>query len=324
MFSFNLNLKKLVNYTVQIVCLAITVFSLVFVAWPQYKEYQASLPLLAEKQAKNEQMSAFVRYLQSLSDFQDKLFANMGLSKQAIPENDDAPFFLDQIIQIGEDTNVSIDSLSFGGLSSGGSSSSAGSNNSFIRFQAEQGENLDSVSATSEVDNFIDQTLPGGSATAVPALPATIPPQEFFASLSITGSYATTRDFLIKLEEARRLVEVTGITIGVDETTNAGPQTTTTTTSVTDDAAIYTLNLVITGFYMKDPDVAMVGPELLAQQKDLELVVSQIEALTYYEPQSNEEIELNIGRLNPFDEEAAAQLEAEVTGAVEDTGISAE
>lgn len=331
MFDFDFNLRKLVNYTVQIVCLAITVFSLVFVAWPQYKAYQEALPLLAEKQAKNEQMSAFVRYLQSLSDFQDKLFANMGLAKQAIPENDDAPFFLDQILQIGKASSVSVESLTFGGLSAPVPTSNRGGSGTFMRFQPEEGENLDNVSATQDVDRIIDETIPGSTST-VQALPSVIPPQEFIAQFGIKGTYATTRDFLSKLEQARRLVDITSISVNTDEESGSSSvpvSTVPTAGSTLDNGKIYLVSLLVSGFYMKDPDVSMVGPELLAQQKDLESIVKLIEGMTYYEPQSSELIELNIGRLNPFDEKASAALEEEVTGTgstseTEDTGISAQ
>src|SRR3990167_1991087 len=114
------NLQNILNYLILILCISVSALLGFFVAWPQYLAYQQAQPVLVEKQMKNDQLEAFVKYLQNLSDFQEKLFANMGLARQAIPETEEAPFFLDQIIQIAGVTNVEIDTLTFGGL--GGSS----------------------------------------------------------------------------------------------------------------------------------------------------------------------------------------------------------
>lgn len=328
------NLQSLVNYIIVIVCLLGSILLGVFVAWPQYRSYRDLQPVLTDTESKNEQLNAFVKYLQNLSDFQDRLFANMGLSKQAIPETEEAPFFLDQIVQISEKTNVAIDTLTFGGLSAPAKAKvneDVESGTAFKRFQADPGEEIDNKSSTAEVDQFIDNALPGDQQPGAvkPSMPTLIPADEFYVKLVLLGTYQTTRDFLLELEKARRLVAVKEIEVKEYDfdLKNVGESSSEKSTleyinnltaaGLFTDGVLYKTSLLMSGYYMADPEVTVVGPEILNTQRNFETAISDLEALNYYEPQSQEEIELNIGRLNPFDQPEDG-LEAT------DTGISTE
>ena len=317
--KLNFNVQNLLNSIVMIACLGVSALLGFFVAWPQYQNYQNAQPVLYITQTKNEQLNAFVTYLQGLSDFQDKLFANMGLSKQAIPETEEAPFFLDQIIQIAELAHVEINALTFGGLSSSSSSANGpqpSTYDSFSRFQPEDGETIDNSESTAQADALLNVD-PQAMAQALPTL---VPPSEFAVTLEAIGDYSAVQAMLSNLEDARRLIEIQNITLSKVEENTTGGVNETATSYITSQAAkgylpsadLYIMEIVITGFFMKDPEVAVVGPDVLNSQRNLEEVIKNIEDLTYYEPQSAEEIELNVGRLNPFDPEAEAGTEANV------------
>jgi hypothetical protein len=312
------NLQSLVNYIIVIICLIGSLLLGFFVAWPQYRSYRDLQPVLTDTESKSEQLNAFVKYLQNLSDFQDRLFANMGLSKQAIPETEEAPFFLDQIVQIAEKANVAIDTLTFGGLSAPAKSKvneDVESGTAFKRFQADPGEEIDNKSSTAEVDQFIDKAIPGNqqSPNAKSSMPTLIPAEEFYVKLVFLGTYQTTRDFLSDLEKARRLVAVKEIEVKEYDfdLKNAGSSDSDKTTvqyiknltsaGLFTDGVLYKTSLLMSGYYMADPEVTVVGPEILNTQRNFDTAISDLESLNYYEPQSQEEIELNIGRLNPFD-----------------------
>lgn len=325
--KLNFNLQDILNSIVLIACLAVAALLGFFVAWPQYQSYQNSQPLLYEKQLKSDQLTAFVSYLQGLSDFQDQLFANMGLSKQAIPETEEAPFFLDQIIQISNASNVEIDTLTFGGLSSTSSSLPQPSDyNSFGTFQAEDGETIDNSNSTQQVDEFL-QFAPTDIANA---LPTSVPPSEFSVRLEVTGDYASLQSFLRSLENARRLIKISDLNMSRLETANAVNQENSAINEYRAAQAakgyivgedVYTVELIMAGFFMKDPEVAIVGPSILSGQRNLEDIIKELNDLTYYEPQSMAEIELNVGRLNPFDT-ADIQAPTDNTQDEEDDGLT--
>ncbi len=271
--------SKIVTYIIWIACTVISVGLVFLVIVPQYERYNELTVTIEERQIELDKLSAFVDYLRNLQSLQEQLFANTGLAKQSIPDEDKTPFFLDQIIQIADESGVVIDTISFGGASS-----------------IEEGT-YDPV--TGELVRRVDEL------------------KKFNVKVIFSSSYNRSKGFIEALEKARRIASVATINMRVvdDEDKlsdfvvreiSETPQNpdiddadgVTVTVHPVAESVLYSTEILIEGYFMSDPNVDNLSLESLINQPKLENILVVIEGLKYYEPLP---AELTVGRFNPFE-----------------------
>ncbi len=119
--------------------------------------------------------------------------------------------------------------------------------------------------------------------------------------MSVTGSYQNIIDYMHGIEGARRLVDMNNLNVsgGGEDPFNSN----------------YKITTSLTGYYMQSPSLENLTIEEIINKPRLQDVLDKINELEYYDPQ---EIDIPIGRIDPFDEETQ-EIDEEATNANDDT-----
>ncbi len=113
----SLGVATIKDYGSVILILGIAFLLGFFVIIPQYKAFVANKKTITKLEERSMSVGNHLKYLQKLSDLEGELEENQELSRQAIPNEEDVPFFLNQIINIADISGVDLLNLSFGGIS---------------------------------------------------------------------------------------------------------------------------------------------------------------------------------------------------------------
>ena len=112
-------LKKAFSYTLWIVCFVISAISVYFVIYPGYYDYYTLKEEHITVNQEYEKVSAHLAYLNKLKALGTELQQNIAIAKNAIPVDEEIPYFLDQNIQMAKAAFLETQSITFGGLSVG-------------------------------------------------------------------------------------------------------------------------------------------------------------------------------------------------------------
>jgi Tfp pilus assembly protein PilO len=115
--DFVASLKKVFSYALWIVCFALSALSVYFVIYPGYYDYYALNEQLTQVNTEYEKVSAHLSYLNKLKALGPELDENIKIAKEALPIEEEIPYFLDQTIQIAKESALEVQAINFGGLS---------------------------------------------------------------------------------------------------------------------------------------------------------------------------------------------------------------
>ena len=250
----SVNVQGVLNYAIWIISILLIAFLSVGVIYPQYQNYQFLKEQIPAKQAELSKISAFVDYLNNLAALQDKLNSNKELASQAIPIEEETPYFLDQVIQIAGEAEVELDGLVFGGF-------------------------------------YTDPTLISNT-TDSPVIS-----KNFNVKATFIGNYSQSQRFLELLENARRLASVKSVNLIILTDEKRSEELKNKTND--ENPVLYTSEVLIEGYTMKDPVVSDLSIETMVNQPRVEDVLEQLEKMKKYEVNTEN---LDVGRFNPFDE----------------------
>lgn len=112
-------LKKAFSYTLWIACFVISALAIYFVVYPGYYDYYSLNQEIITVNQEYEKVSAHLAYLNKLKALGPELQQNIELAKNAIPVEEEIPYFLDQNIQMSKLASMDTQAITFGGLSAG-------------------------------------------------------------------------------------------------------------------------------------------------------------------------------------------------------------
>lgn len=267
--GMDFNFKSILNY-IAVIINSIVIIALIFlVILPQYNLYVEHQTTIVEAREQFEKVDAHYTYLKNLEILQDDLYKNIDLAKQAIPEEEDVPQFLNQIAVMAKESEVDLSKNDFSGSS---------------RPTATKNDNVDTENAKSAEASTIN------------------------VRVTITGAYDNLKDFLARLEESRRLVSIADMKLSEnkddEKITPLGIENPESEAIIPIDenakiSKIYNLEVTLSGYYMDDPSIANLSVEQLVAKRELPQIVSEIESMKYYE--LTDILELEFGRENPFE-----------------------
>ena len=275
MSRLHFDFSSILNYSVLLINLAAIGAVIFLIILPQYNLYTENQTTIVTAEQEFTKVEAHHKYLKNLEQLEDELYKNIEISEQAIPVEEEVPQFLNQISQIAKESAVTITKNDFSGASRA----------------PKVTEDPDSVKAAQSKASSINVRTTG------------------------TGAYDDLILFLAKLENARRIAVISDMQLALDELDEPNGQSTT-PTEVTDISLDkrYTLELTLTGFYMKDPQINDLTVDQLVSKQGLPEVLERLDSMRYYELTDIEQVES--GRENPFTEEAAgfdSELQSDTT-----------
>lgn len=116
--QFSLNLAEIRDYIIAIICFGIALAAVFLLLLPQFGRIAELGTKMTTSQSKLNEVSRQSDYLQGLVGLQDELESKIEIADQALPSTEDrVPYTLDQLVQIAEESNVVVDSLSLSGIS---------------------------------------------------------------------------------------------------------------------------------------------------------------------------------------------------------------
>lgn len=241
-----LNTKIILHYLFITFSLLGSIALIFFYAFPTYQKYQSSKVDLETAQKEYDKTHAQYQYLQGLSDFNEELDSNISLSKESIPVSEDIPQFMNQILKIAEEANVSLEKNDFLGI--GASSISA--------------------------------PVAQNTAGEVALQPISTLKQITF-SATISGNFDQIKKFFELIESSRRLTSIQNISMSEDEI--GEDPTLEEIARFSSDEKIYSISFSCLGYFMQEPDLSSLKAEDFVQRGDFSNVFERIKLMKYYD-----------------------------------------
>ncbi|TXI35083.1 MAG: hypothetical protein E6Q58_00750 [Niabella sp.] len=110
-------LQKSMSYALWFACFAISAIAVYFVIYPGYYDYYSLKSELITANQDYDKVSAHLAFLNKLKSLGTELDLNIKIAKDAVPIEEQIPYFLDQSIQMAKEAGLDVQTVNFGGLS---------------------------------------------------------------------------------------------------------------------------------------------------------------------------------------------------------------
>lgn len=116
--KFSLNLEDIRDYLIVILGFGISIVLVFLLIIPQFEKISVINAKFVQVDSKLQEVTRQSDYLEGLVGLKDELQSKIDIADQVLPSTEDrVPYTLDQLVQIAEESNVSVDSLSLSGIS---------------------------------------------------------------------------------------------------------------------------------------------------------------------------------------------------------------
>ncbi len=122
--KFSLHFEDIRDYLIIIIGFGVCIASIFLLVIPQYGQISVISANFSSAQVKLDEVTRQSQYLESLVGLKEELESKIALADQALPATEDrVPYTLDQLVQVADISNVSIESLNLSGISDADSAS---------------------------------------------------------------------------------------------------------------------------------------------------------------------------------------------------------